>query len=354
MAIASTLEEQLRALTREAAPALIRREPDSKIRCLACGHRCLVGPGRSGVCRVRYNEAGHLRVPSGYVAAIAVDPVEKKPFFHCLPGSEALSFGMLGCDLHCSYCQNWLTSQALRNPAAVAPIRPMSAEQIVNAALVHHAPLVVSTYHEPLITSEWAVEVFTRARAEGLHCAYVSNGNATPEVLDYLAPYLTAYKVDLKSFDDTNYRRLGGVLSNVLKTIEGVYARGIWLEVVTLIVPGLNDSHEELRSMARFLSRISPDIPWHVTAFHGDYNMTNRGNTPAQTLRAAARIGHEEGLRYVYAGNLHFEGQGLEDTRCPACQTTLIRRCGFRITENILPANGLCPTCNTRLPGVWT
>ena len=353
MALASTLEEQLRALTREADPALIHRHPDGKIRCLACGHRCLVGPGRCGVCRVRYNEDGHLRVPSGYVAAIAVDPVEKKPFFHCLPGAEALSFGMLGCDLHCSYCQNWLTSQALRDPAAVAPIRPMSAEQIVSAALTHHAPLVVSTYNEPLITSEWAVEVFTRARAEGLRCAYVSNGNATPEVLDYLAPHLTAYKVDLKTFDDANYRRLGGVLSNVLETIAGVYARGIWLEVVTLIVPGLNDSAGELRSMAQFLARISPDIPWHVTAFHGDYNMNDRDSTPLQTLESAARMGREEGLRYVYAGNLHLEGQGLEDTRCPACQTTLIRRRGFRITENILPANGLCPTCNSPQPGVW-
>ena len=353
MASASTLEEQLRALTREADPALIHRQPDGKIRCLACGHRCLVGPGRSGVCRVRYNEEGHLRVPSGYVAAIAVDPVEKKPFFHCLPGAEALSFGMLGCDLHCAYCQNWLTSQALRDPAAVAPIRPMSAEQVVQAALAHHAPLVVSTYNEPLITSEWAVEVFTLARTEGLKCAYVSNGNATPEVLDYLAPHLAAYKVDLKSFDDANYRRLGGILDNVLETIEGVYARGIWLEVVTLVVPDFNDSADELHSMAKFLARISPDIPWHVTTFHADYNMNDRDSTPRQTLQLAARIGREEGLHHVYAGNLHPGDNGLEDTHCAACQTTLIRRRGFRVIENLVPANGLCPTCHTPQPGIW-
>src|SRR5437016_4764445 len=218
-------------LDQHTVPGSLWHWEDDRIRCVACGHRCLIGEGKRGICKVRYSEGGDLKVPYGYVAGLQCDPVEKKPFFHVYPGSDALTFGMMGCDLHCSYCQNFLTSQALRDAEAIAPIRPISAEQLVQVAQRERARLVVSSYNEPLITAEWAVAVFERARAAGLACAFVSNGNATPEVLDYLAPWICAYKVDLKSFDDRHYRTLGGTLGNILDTIGMIHERRIWLEV---------------------------------------------------------------------------------------------------------------------------
>ncbi len=210
----ATLADALDQRTVVGAAELCRAE-DDRIRCLACGHRCLIGDGLRGICKVRFNDAGQLKVPFGYVAGLQCDPVEKKPFFHVYPGSDALTFGMMGCDLHCSYCQNWLTSQALRDSNAVAPIRPVTPGQLVDTARREGARLVVSSYNEPLITAEWAVGVFREANAAGLACAFVSNGNATPEVLDFLRPWIVAYKVDLKSFDDRHYRSLGGTLDNI-------------------------------------------------------------------------------------------------------------------------------------------
>jgi pyruvate formate lyase activating enzyme len=330
--------------------------PDSAVRCLACGHRCLVRPGRRGICQVRYNDGGRLRVPWGYVAALQSDPIEKKPFFHLLPGSNALTFGMLGCDFHCGFCQNWLTSQALRDPAsdvAVHMIRRITPEEMVDVARRAHASVVVSSYNEPLITGEWAAGVFRQAKQAGLQCAMVSNGNATPEALDYLQPYLDAYKIDLKSMQDKNYRRLGGVLKNVLDTIQQAHGRGLWVEVVTLVIPGFNDSNEELWDAARFLAGVSPDIPWHVTAFHKDYKMTEPANTPGTTLLRAAEIGREAGLRFVYAGNLPGRVEDYESTCCPHCGHRLVRRTGYTIEEYHLTADGHCPKCKTPIAGRW-
>jgi pyruvate formate lyase activating enzyme len=335
-----------------AAPELVRSLPDGRLRCYSCGHRCPIPEGREGVCKVRYNEGGVLRVPWGYVGALQCDPIEKKPFFHALPGSDAFSFGMLGCDLHCGYCQNWFTSQSIRDPQAVARPRDISPGDLVKLARDSGAPTVVSTYNEPLITSEWAVAVFREARSRGLYTAYVSNGNGTPEVLDYIRPWVDFYKVDLKSMDDKHYRELGGVLQNVLDTIAAIHARGVWLEVLTLVIPGFNDSEEELRRAARFVASVSADIPWHVTAFHPDYKMTDRGSTSARTLVRAAGIGAEEGLRYIYAGNLPGDVGEWENTRCPGCRLTLIERFGFRIIKNRLVA-GACPRCATPIPGRW-
>jgi pyruvate formate lyase activating enzyme len=350
--MSETLAEALSRHTAAAAPALVREEAGGRLRCLACGHRCLLGEGRAGICRVRYVEDGGLRVPRGYVGALQVDPIEKKPFFHAYPGTAALSFGMLGCDLHCAYCQNWVTSQALRDPLAVAPLRELGAADLVRLALDHGASVVASTYNEPLITAEWAVEVFEAARAAGLDCAFVSNGNATPEVLDFLRPLVSLYKVDLKGFDERGYRRLGGTLSNVLRSIEGLVARGFWVEIVTLVVPGFNDSEEELRGIARFLAGISRDIPWHVTGFHEDYKWTGCGDTQAETLLRAAAFGKEEGLRFVYAGNRPGRTGDWESTFCPGCGERLIHRVGFRVLENRL-RDGVCPRCSASLPGVW-
>ncbi|MBN1667699.1 MAG: AmmeMemoRadiSam system radical SAM enzyme [Anaerolineales bacterium] len=351
----STLAETLDRLTHPGE--LFEKLEDGAVRCYACGHRCLIRPGRRGICQVRFNQEGELRVPWGYVAGLQVDPVEKKPFYHLLAGSDVLSFGMLGCDFHCDYCQNWLSSQALRDPAsevAGGAIRRITPQQLVRYGVQGGAQLVASTYNEPLITAEWAVAIFKLAQEAGLRCAFVSNGNATPEVLEYLRPYLTAYKIDLKTMQDAQYRQLGGVLQNVLDTIQRAHALGLWVEIVTLVVPGFNDSTTELMDTARFICSVSPDIPWHVTAFHPDYKRSNSGRTPSETLERAAEIGLEAGLRYVYAGNLPGQLAEYEHTCCHNCRMRLIERYGFIIMDYRLTAQGTCPQCGTRIPGVWT
>ena len=332
---------------------LYEKLPNNWLRCFACGHRCKIGPDRDGICKVRYNKGGVLYVPFGYTAGVALDPIEKKPFFHALPGATALSFGMLGCDYHCAYCQNWFTSQAIRDPHAVATPELSSPEQIVGFALEVKAPVITSTYNEPLITSEWAVEVFKLARKYNIKCSYVSNGNGTPEVIEYIRPYIDLYKIDLKSFRQKNYQQLGGRLDTVLDTIRTLKKLGIWVEIVTLTIPGFNDSNEELKDIADFLVSVSPDIPWHVTAFHQDYKMTEPDNTPVASLMRAAEIGYKEGLHYVYAGNIPGAVRNYENTSCPSCDRLLIERVGFRVRKNLL-VKGACPKCGTTIPGVWT
>jgi len=333
--------------------ALVEPIDERRIRCVACGHRCPLPDGAAGVCKVRFNRGGTLYAPWGYVGGIQCDPVEKKPFFHVSPGSLAFSFGMLGCDLHCSYCQNWVTSQALRDPRAVAPPQAVDPEELAQQAAALGARLLVSTYNEPLITAEWAVEIFRHARRLGLRTGFVSNGNATPQVLDYLQPHIDCYKVDLKSFDDRHYRQLGGRLGPILETIRDLHRRGIWVEIVTLLVPGFNDSETELRQLTEFVAGVSPDIPWHVTAFHPDYRMTDRGDTSVSQLLRAAAIGRESGLRYVYAGNRPGAVGDLENTRCASCGTMLVERTGYVVHVNRLNETGLCPSCGVRVPGLW-
>jgi pyruvate formate lyase activating enzyme len=349
------LGKLLLAKSAPAAASLVAPLPGKKgwVRCLACAHRCRIPPGELGICRVRMNADGELRVPHGYVAAVAVDPIEKKPFFHALPGDRALSFGMLGCDLHCAYCQNWFTSQALRDPLAVAPPRDISADELISEAVRTGSRVVVSTYNEPLITSEWSHAIFSRAKAAGLVTGYVSNGNGTPEVLDYLRPVTDLYKVDLKSFDDKAYRGLGTVLAHVLDTLEGLKARGFWVEVVTLLVPGFNDGEKEIRALSGWLAKLDPLIPWHATAFHSDYRMQDVPDAEDDMLLRAVEIGTASGLRYVYAGNRPGRVGSWEDTRCHGCGETVIRRFGFRVLENRLDSGGSCPSCGTRIPGVW-
>src|SRR5215475_8365449 len=279
---------------------LYEKLDDKRIRCFACGHCCPIPDGRPGVCQVRFNRAGKLYVPWGYVGGVQCDPIEKKPFFHAYPGALAYSFGMLGCDLHCAYCQNWETSQALRNSAAVSP---------------------------PL--------------------------KGTPQVLNYLRPWVDLYKVDLKSFDDRRYRQLGGRLEPICDTIRGLDQLGFWVEIVTLLVPGFNDSENELKRLTEFLVSVSPNIPWHVTAFHKDYKMTDPENTSARDLMRAAEIGKKAGLRYIYAGNLPGQVGELENTYCPNCDELLIERYGYLITGYYLTSNGSCPSCGTTIPGRW-
>jgi pyruvate formate lyase activating enzyme len=324
------------------------------VHCYACGHNCKIPEGAHGVCKVRFNESGRLMVPWGYAGGVQCDPIEKKPFFHVHPGALAYSFGMLGCDLHCGYCQNWVTSQALRDPHAVSPPLDASPDHLVRDALARGAKIVVSTYNEPLITSEWAVAIFKEARAAGLMTGFVSNGNGTPRVLEYLRPWIDVYKVDLKSFDDRHYRELGGRLQPILDTIHRLHESGIWVELVTLLIPGFNDSDDELKRLTEFVVNVSSDIPWHVTAFHGDYKMTEPSNTTPKMLMRAAEIGASAGLRYVYAGNIPGKVGSLENTHCPRCHEVLIERLGYLIREYNLTPTGGCPSCGTRIPGRWS
>lgn len=251
-------------------------------------------------------------------------------------------------------CQNWLTSQTLRDPHAGIEPSLVTPEQMVSLGKRYGAKLVGSSYNEPLITSEWAVEVFKVARQNGLRCVFISNGNTTPEVLEYIRPYVEGYKIDLKSMNDRNYRQLGGVLQNVLDSIQRVHAMGFWTEIVTLVVPGFNDSTQELIEAAQYIRSVSPDIPWHVTAYHQDYNMTDHDNTTANTLIRAAEIGLEAGLHYVYAGNLPGRVGPYENTYCPKCNTLLIERYGYHIAQDKLTGRGSCPKCGERISGIWT
>jgi len=212
---------------------------------------------------------------------------------------------------------------------------------------------VVSTYNEPLITSEWAVAIFKEAKAAGLVTGYVSNGNGTPQVLEYLRPWVDLYKVDLKSFDDRHYRQLGGRLQPILDTIRTLYEMGLWVEIVTLLIPGFNDSEDELRRLTEFVASVSPDIPWHVSAFHKDYKMTDPENTQPRDLAQAAVIGRAAGLRFIYAGNLPGQVGDLENTQCPHCHALLIERFGYHILDYRLTSQGACPQCGTVIPGRW-
>src|SRR3954463_3084338 len=349
-----SLKKMLHQHSVPAADALIERKENGAVQCFACGHRCLVLPGRDGVCRVRFNEDGKLLVPHGYVGALACDPIEKKPFFHVLPVPAALTFGMLGCDYHSGYCQNWVTSQMLRDADAVSAPKFTTPKQLVDLAIQHGAPVVASSYNEPLITSEWAVDVFKEARGRGLRCAYISNGNGTPQVLDFIRPHVEAYKVDLKTFNDKNYRQLGGVLENVKDTIKMLKQRGFWVEIVTLVVPDFSDDPDDLRRMADFLAGVDPLMPWHMTAFHPDYKMTDGyRSTTVDDLMKIVDYGKQAGLKYLYPGNLPGQVGAWENTRCHHCDATVIKRYGFFVLENRVGADGLCPHCRKPLPGVW-
>jgi pyruvate formate lyase activating enzyme len=349
--------EQL--ITDRSAPGLLYEKlSDHRVQCYACAHRCRIPEGKKGICKVRTNQDGELQVPRNYVGAIQVDPIEKKPFFHVLPGSRALSFGMLGCDYHCAYCQNWINSQALRDPVSEssgAKPEDISAKELASLAVRHQCQTMTSTYNEPLITSEWAVEIFQEARQKNLLTSYVSNGNATKEVLEFIRPWVDLYKVDLKSFNDKTYRKvIGGTLAPVLETIERLKAMGFWLEIVTLVIPGMNDSEAELTAIAKFVASVSRDIPWHVTAFHPDYKMDDRPATSPGRLNLSYAIGKAAGLRYVYSGNRPGEVGTTENTDCPSCGELLIERYGFQVLKNKLGPEGRCPQCAQVIPGVWS
>jgi pyruvate formate lyase activating enzyme len=301
---------------------------------------------------VRYNENGELRVPWGYVGALQFEPISKTPFLHALPGRYVLSFGMLGCNLRCAYCQNWEISQTLRDKAAATSFTPLSPDRIVEIALARNVGAIASSLNEPLITAEWAVAIFRSAKQAGLVTAFLSSGDATDEVLDYVRPYVDLFKIDLKAMSADHYRALGAKHENVLRTIEKVHERGFWMEIVTLLVPGWNTSDDEIRAAARFIASVSPDIPWILWNFHRDYRMRDRENATAAHIKRAAQIGRDEGLRFVYGGVMPGLLGDLENTRCPDCSYLLVERVGYLVTGYHI-RNGCCPGCGVRIPGRW-
>jgi len=334
-------------LTREAS--LGEKLGGGGVRCQACARRCFIGPGVAGRCGVRFNENGSLRAPWGYVSSAAADPIEKKPFFHVLPGVRTLSFGMFGCSFRCGFCQNW----QIADVKAAGPLTPLktSPEELVAEALGSGARVIVSTYNEPLITAEWAADVFAAAKKKGLLTAFVSNGYATREAAAFLRPVMDLWKVDLKCFNDVNYRKVcGAELAKVLEGIRIILAAGFWVEVVTLVIPGFNDTDAEIGAMADFLAGLSKDIPWHLTAFHPDHLMTDTPPTPQETLYRARDRARAAGLRYVYCGNIR--GSAGQDTLCPVCGLAVVKREGFVVAKNLLGRGGACP-CGHKIPGAW-
>lgn len=328
------------------------------VQCTACEHWCAIAPGAGGKCGVRRNLDGCLRVVVyGRAIAMHVDPVEKKPLYHFLPQRSIFSLGTAGCNLACAWCQNAEISQYKWFDPATDPLgSDLPPRQIVEHCMAQRIPAIAFTYNEPAVSWEYAYDTAQLAHAARLRTVFVSSGFETPAALDVLAPYLDAINVDLKAFDDATYRRYCGArLAPVLRNIRHlVQETPVWTEVTTLVVPGINDGDDELTAIAAFLAEISPDIPWHVSAFVPHYRMCDRPPTSATTLRRAWEIGRAAGLRYVYTGNLWAAPElgGCSDTCCPACGGQVIRRVGYTVRP-LWRVPGVCPACGARLAGVW-
>ena len=318
---------------------------DNEVRCDLCRHRCRIKAGRRGVCGVRENRDGRLfTLVYDRVAAEGVDPIEKKPFFHFLPGTLAYSIATMGCNFHCLHCQN---SGLSRTPADTGTIQgyPRSPEEIVEAARARGCRSISYTYSEPTVFAELALDTAEKARAAGLKNTFVTNGYQSPELLRAMEGLVDAANVDLKSFSREFYHRVCGAdLEGVLDTLRRLHASGVWIEVTTLLIPGMNDGAEELKELARFIADLSPDIPWHVSRYHPAYKMHGPPPTPRETLDAARRIGREAGIKYVFSGNV--PGDPGEHTYCHACGAVLIERWGFAVRALRL-REGACPECGT-------
>lgn len=333
-------------------PQLSRQLADGLVHCLLCHHGCRVRPGKVGICGVRQAEGGRMvSLVYGRVVAQNLDPIEKKPLFHVLPGSRTCSIATLGCNFRCRHCQNAAISQVTEAVAVQRSGTGKSPREIVAAALAGGCRSISYTYVEPTVFFEYAYDCAQLAHAAGLRNCFVSNGYMTEMAIDALAPLLAAINIDLKGFSDDFYRRIcGGSLAPVLDTIARCRQHGIWVEVTTLLIPGQNDSDEELAGLADFLVGLDPDIPWHVSGYHPAHLMRQPGPTPPETLVRAREIGLARGLRYVYTGNRL--GCGGEDTECPQCRSRLITRRGFTVYENRIVA-GRCPACGWAIPGIW-
>lgn len=333
-------------------PAMLSRPlPQNRVSCRLCAHRCRIDPGEFGKCGVRENRDGVLHTHVyGEAIAAHIDPIEKKPLYHYLPGTDSFSIATVGCNFRCGFCQNWRISQENTRGREKRKGQKISPPEIVEAALRHGCRSISYTYTEPTIFFEYAYDTAVFAHGRGLGNVFVTNGFMTREALRTIRPYLDACNVDLKSFREDFYRdTCRARLAPVLESIRWMKEAGIWVEVTTLIVPGMNDSDEELEGIADFIAGVDPSIPWHISRFHPDYMLTDAVPTPVETLRRAHRIGRRCGLRYVYIGNVPGED---EDTRCPRCGRVLIRRRGFSSSGADL-VGSRCPDCGMDVAGIF-
>jgi len=330
---------------------LYQKLDGQKVKCQLCSHRCVIDEGRRGICSVRENRGGILySLVYDKVCSVNVDPIEKKPFFHFLPGTQSLSIATVGCNFHCLNCQNYEISQYPREKGDFFG-KSIEPSRIVRLAKDYSCASLSFTYTEPTIFFELAYETAMLASREGIKNNFITNGYMTPEALEMINPYLHAANVDLKGFNDRRYKEICGArLKPVLDNIRLMKEMGIWVEVTTLIIPTLNDSEEELREIAKFIKEIDDGIPWHVSAFYPTYKMTHLYRTPPETLHKACSIGKDVGLKYVYTGNI--PGDPKEDTYCWSCEKRLIDRWGYHISKNLVK-DGRCPYCNEKIDGVW-
>lgn len=344
------------------------------VHCSCCFKRCFIENNKCGHCGVRYNKDGKLYLAVyGYPCSVCIDPVEKKPLYHFLPNTHILSIGTVGCNFNCTFCQNWDISQAVKplessvNEAIkegsgdiedlAEQIQVMSRyyspEYLVQLAIQRHCKSIAFTYNEPTIWGEYAHDIAKLAHEKGLKTVYVTNGCMTEEHLNYIQPYIDAMNIDLKAWNPKFYRKIcNGNVESVKETIQRAVDMGFWIEVTTLIIPGENDSNEELKSIAEFIAHVKSTIPWHISAFHPDYEMMDKERTPSTTLKRAYRIGKEAGLKNIYVGNVHSAGD--EDTYCPACGERLVQRDWYNVKvvgKSVF--DGVCYKCGTELEGVW-
>ncbi len=329
------------------------KRKDMSVTCRLCSHHCTIEAGKRGICGVRENQAGTLMsLVYGRLVSENLDPIEKKPLFNFLPGSTSYSISTVGCNFQCAHCQNWEISQYPRLHQGEIIGMDRSPNAVVDEAVLSGARSISYTYVEPTIFYEFAYDCSALARKKMLKNVFVSNGYMTPEVTRELATVIDAINIDIKAFTEKFYHKVCKArLAPVLDTVKLMHELGVWVEVTTLIIPGHNDSPEELREIARFIHSVDPAIPWHVTAFYPHYQMLDVPPTPAPTLRMARDIGLAQGLRFVYEGNI--PGEGGENTFCPSCGTMVISRHGFRILKNNLK-DGHCPSCGAKVPGIWS
>ncbi len=328
---------------------LYKKTDGDKVSCFLCGHHCLISNGKFGVCRVRENREGILYTHAyGDIIAQGIDPIEKKPLYHFLPGSKSFSIAAIGCNFRCGFCQNWQISQVKEAKASGLRSETVKPEEVVKQAAQTGSKSISYTYTEPTIFFEYAYEISQLAKREGLFNVFVTNGYMTEEMIQTIHPGLDAANIDLKSFRDGYYRKVcGGRLAPVLTSIELMKKLNIWIEVTTLLLPGQNDSEEELKDIANFLAGLDASIPWHISRFYPQYKMENLESTPIEALAQAYDIGKKAGLHYVYLGNV---GQG-NNTYCYQCGRLLIERSGFSVRASRIK-EGRCPDCGTAVYGV--
>ncbi len=324
---------------------------DQKVQCLTCAHRCILPPNKKGICGVRQNLNGKLHtLVYGKAIATHVDPIEKKPLFHFLPGSRAFSIASVGCNMHCLNCQNSDISQMPKERMQILG-NELPPEEAILAAEQMQCQVIAYTYTEPAVFWDYTFDMSKIAREKGLKNIIVSNGYFSDESLEKIAPFMDGGNIDLKFFSDKMYKEICGAhLQPVLNTIQKMHELGIWLEITTLLIPGLNDSENELRDIARFIKSVHPGIPWHISRFHPTYKMTDRPPTSVKAVQRAREIGYEEGLRYVITGNI--PGDEGENTYCPKCKDRIIHRMGYQIIQNNI-VDGHCPNCHAQIDGVF-